>query len=374
MNSRIALYLGGLLGPFGGGVVAAMLPELGASFDVPQEVAAGSLTAFLLPFASVMLVSGSLGERWGMARTIRAAYIAYALAALLAAVAPWFWAFQVSRALQAVANAFTTPLLLAKLAAVTPKERLGRALGTYGAMQSIGQTSAPLVGGLAAEGAWQWAFVGIAAVATVLALSPMPPDEPAGERRRPVPLREAWRPPVPLAGGVAFVSWAALAGLPFLVAFRLDDAFALSPSARGLVLTGFGVAGAVTARLTGGAVDRFGPRAVVASGLLLAAVAVGSIGLVSWLPAVTAAWAVGGICGQLVLVGLHTTVLGGGTSGSGGVISVVTALRFLGMAASPAAFTGLYRHDAALGFLVPALLLVLTVPVVSVWWPRRDRA
>ncbi|MER5387930.1 hypothetical protein [Saccharopolyspora sp. NPDC002686] len=170
------------------------------------------------------------------------------------------------------------------------------------------------------------------------------------------------------------MSWASLAGLPFLVSFRLDDAFSLSPGARGLVLTGFGFAGAITARLTGGAVDRFGPRSIVGAGLLISAFAVGSIGLAAWLPAVVVAWAVSGICAQLVLVGIHATVLVGGSSGGGGVISVVTALRFLGMSVSPAVFTGIYRYDAALGFLAPALLLALTIPVVHVWWPRRDRA
>ncbi|MEV0050154.1 MFS transporter [Saccharopolyspora shandongensis] len=371
MNARVALYIGGLLGPFGGGVVSAMLPELSSGFGVSQGIAATSLTVYLLPFAIVMLVSGSLGERWGMSRSIRVAYAGYAVVALLAAVAPWFWLFQASRALQGIANAFTTPLLLAKLAAVTPKERLGRALGTYGAMQAIGQTSAPLVGGLAAEGAWQWAFVGLAAVAAALAISPLPPDSRDGGAQRPASLRDAWRKSVLLTGGVAFVSWACLAGLPFLVSFRLDDAFALSPGARGLVLTSYGVAGAVGARLTGGAVDRFGQRAIVCVGLLFAALAVGAVGLVSWLPAVAVAWAVSGVCGQLILVGIHATVLTGGASGRGGIISVVTALRFLGMSASPAAFTGLYRYDAALGFLLPAALLVLTIPVVAVWWPRK---
>jgi MFS family permease len=372
VNARVSLYIGGFLGPFGGGVVAAMLPELSGSFAVSQGIAATSLTVYLLPFAIVMLVSGSLGERWGMSRSIRVAYAGYAVVALLAAVAPWFWLFQVSRGLQGIANAFTTPLLLAKLAAGTPKDRLGRALGTYGAMQAIGQTSAPLVGGLAAEGAWQWAFVGLAAVAAVLAISPLPRDPRDGATQRSAALRDAWRPSVLLIGGVAFVAWASLAGLPFLVSFRLDDAFSLSPGARGLVLTAYGVAGAIGARLTGGAVDRFGNRAVVCAGLFFAALAVGSIGLAAWLPAVAVAWAIGGVCGQLILVGINATVLIGGTSGRGGIISVVTALRFLGMSAAPAAFTGLYRLDAAAGFLVPAALLALTIPVVAVWWPRED--
>ncbi|MGH3951847.1 MAG: MFS transporter, partial [Pseudonocardiaceae bacterium] len=120
MNAKVALYVGGLLGPFGGGVVAAMLPELGATFAISPGLAASSLTAYLLPFAAVMLVSGTLGERWGLARTIRLGYLVYVAAALLAAVVPWFWLFQATRGLQGMANAFTTPLLMAKLASATP--------------------------------------------------------------------------------------------------------------------------------------------------------------------------------------------------------------------------------------------------------------
>ena len=40
------------------------------------------------------------------------------------------------------------------------RTRLGRALGWFGSMQAAGQTSAPLVGGLAAEVDWRMAFVG----------------------------------------------------------------------------------------------------------------------------------------------------------------------------------------------------------------------
>lgn len=361
MIGRAPLYLGGMLGPFGAGVVAAMLPELSRTFGVSTTAAATSLTAYLLPFALVMLVSGTLGERWGPSRTIRCAYLGYLIVALAAALAPWFWLFQVSRGLQGVANAFTTPLLLTKLAATTPRERLGRTLGTYGALQSIGQTSAPLIGGLAAEGSWRWAFAGIAALSAVLTVSPMPPDIPVpGEPAR---LRDAWRPGVLPAGVVIFIASACMIGLPFLVAFRLDELFRLGPGMRGLALTAFGVAGFVTARPAGVASDRFGPRAAVLTGLLTGALAVAAIGVSRSLPVLVGAWALAGVCGQLVLVGINASVLTGEAGGRGGAISVVTALRFLGMAVAPAAFTGLYRHDPALGFLVPAVIVALTVPL-----------
>ena len=106
-----------------------MLPELGASYGVGSGDAAVSVTAYLLPFAALQVVSGTLGERWGRQRTVRVAYVAYTAASLLCALAPTFAVFLGGRALQGVANAFTTPLLFAALASSVPPERLGRALG-----------------------------------------------------------------------------------------------------------------------------------------------------------------------------------------------------------------------------------------------------
>ena len=79
---HLALYVGGFLGPFGGGVVTAMLVEMGQDLGVSTGTAATSLTAYLFPFAAMMLVSGTLGGRWGARRTVRVAYFVYVLASL----------------------------------------------------------------------------------------------------------------------------------------------------------------------------------------------------------------------------------------------------------------------------------------------------
>ncbi|EHR51055.1 arabinose efflux permease family protein [Saccharomonospora marina XMU15] len=359
--ARGALYVGALLGPFGGGIVTAILPELGASFQVSASAAATSLTAYLVPLAGLMLVSGTLGERWGPGRTIRLAYVVYALAAAAAALAPWFWLFQLSRGLQGAANAFTLPLLMAKLAASTQPQQLGRALGLFGSMQALGQTSAPLVGGLAAEVSWRWGFAGIAATAVVLATLTLPPDPPL-DRSRPPRLRDAWTRSIVLPGLLALVGWACLSGISFLVAFRLEDTFELTSAVRGLVLTGFGVAGFLTARLVGSAADRFGVRVAGFTGLVAGAALVSAAGLVGTVPAVAASWALAGVAAQLVIVAVNVSVVSGRSRGRGGAISAVQALRFLGMAAAPALFTAPYRFDPVLGFVVPAALLALVAP------------
>ena len=122
----IALYAGGFLGPFGGGVVASILPEIGDDLGVGPSAAASSLTAYLLPFAALMLVSGTLGTRWGKVRTVRIAYGVYVPRVVGMLPRPRHSRSSLPPGYcRALANAFTTPLLLASLAAATPQARLG---------------------------------------------------------------------------------------------------------------------------------------------------------------------------------------------------------------------------------------------------------
>jgi MFS family permease len=338
-----------------------MLPELGASYGVSAATASLSVTAYTLPFAAVMLVSGTLGERWGRRRTIAGAYVLYAVASVACLLTTSLPLLLVGRALQGTANAFTTPLLLAALAATTAPEQLGRALGWVGSLQSAGMTFAPLVGGLAAEFDWRFAFGGVAAVAAVLAVVGIP-DEGRGTRARPN-LRSAMRPYVLRAGVVAGVVWACLTGLNFLVALRLEEEFHVGAGTRGLVLTGLGVAGMLTARFVGGSVDSIGARRSVLLGGVLGALVVVGMGTVPAVWQVAVLWAIGGIATQLVIVGINAMVLRSGGENQGGSMSVVSALRFGGAAVSPVVVTPIYHADPLAGFLIPAALLAVLVPV-----------
>ncbi|WP_305095060.1 MFS transporter [Prescottella sp. R16] len=367
-----ALYAGGFLGPFGGGVVTSMLPEIGDGLGVDAAAAATSLTAYLLPFALVMLVSGTLGARWGRMRTVRIAYGVYLAASLACFVAPTLDLFLAARVLQGCANAFTTPLLLAALAAMTPQQTLGRALGAFGALQAAGQTTAPLIGGLAAEANWRLAFLAIAVVAAVLGAVGLPDAARAAPTGPPARLRDALRPTVLRVGAVALLGWGALGGLGFLVAFRTENVFGLDPAMRGLLLTGFGVAGIVTARPVGNLIDRIGARRTVLVGAVAGAVLVAVAGTVGSVAVVAAAWFVSGVASQFILVGVNAAVLGGDGGNRGGAVSVVQSLRFGGSALAPLALTPVYAAHPYGAFLVPALLLAVLPPLLM---PRsRDSA
>jgi predicted MFS family arabinose efflux permease len=356
------VHAGGFLGPFGGGVTTAMLPELGDDFGVSAPAASATITAYLVPFAALMLFSGTLGARWGLRRSVLGAYLVSIAGSVLCAVAGTFPLLLAGRGVQGVANAFTTPLLLATIAATTPRERLGRSLGLFASLQAAGQTSAPLLGGLAAEATWRLAFVGVGVAAAALAVIGLPPsvESRTGEPAR---LRAAWRPEVLRTAVVALVGWGCLGGLTFLVAFRTDDAFGLTASARGLLLTAFGVVGMLTARLVGRLIERTGARTAALVGGVVGAVPVALIGLVPWLPALALLWAVTGFLAQFLQVGLNALALTGTGGNPAGAVSVVQAFRFVGAAASPIAFTPVYHASAAAGFLLPAALLVTVTPL-----------
>ncbi|WP_433612965.1 MFS transporter [Prescottella agglutinans] len=359
-----ALYAGGFLGPFGGGVVTSMLPEIGDGLGVDAAAAATSLTAYLLPFALVMLVSGTLGTRWGRMRTVRTAYGVYLAASVACFAAPTLELFLGARVLQGCANAFTTPLLLATLAAMTPQQKLGRALGAFGALQAAGQTSAPLIGGLAAEANWRLAFLAIALVAGVLGAIGLPDaarDIPVDTGAR---LRDALRPAVLRVGVVALLGWGALGGLGFLLAFRAEDVFGMDPAARGLLLTGFGIAGILAARPVGTLIDRIGARRTVMIGALAGAVLVAVVGTVGSAAVAALAWFVAGVASQFVLVGVNAAVLGAEGGNRGGAVSVVQSLRFSGAALAPLALTPLYAVHPGMSFLLPALLLAVLPPLL----------
>jgi MFS family permease len=352
-------------------MTTSMLPELGSTYGVSISATTASLTAYLIPFAALMLISGTLGERYGRGRTVVLGYAVYTVASLAAAVAPTYELFLAARVAQGAANAFTTPLLLAALGTSVPAAQLGRALGTFASVQALGQSSSPLVGGLAAEVDWRWAFVGAAVVSGVLGIIGLPrPTAPvsggAGKGR----LRALWHREVGRLAVVAMAAWACLGGLNFLVAIRAEDDFGLSSSQRGLLLTGFGIVGLLGGRLVGRAVDHYGARRCALVGGVTGGVFVALCAF--WTPAAGLAvgWALCGIASQVLLVSLNSLSLSAVPENRGGAVGVVQAFRFGGGALAPATWLPLYHLAPAAGFVVPGLALAA---VVGVALGRRDR-
>lgn len=349
-SATFPLYVGGFLGPFGGGVVAVLIPQLRDAFDATTAEVVASIPAYLVPFAVFQLVSGTIGERLGRRRVVRAGYIAYAITSAAAVFAPTIAIFILTRAAAGAANAFLTPLVLAGLAEVSPRERLGRTIGTFGAIQTAALALAPACGGLLGAIDWRLAFLAPAAVAVALSMVP-PADAERVAGTEPARLRAAFTRRVGALSAAAFAGYAGVTGIGFLVALRCADHFGLGSSARGAVLAGFGVAGVIVGRPSGRLIDRLGPISVAAIAALGCAVLVGLLGEATTVWQLTTLWVAAGAASTVVWAGLNMLTVEAVPANRAGATSVVSAFKFAGNAAAPALWLPLYSHDPRLAFV-----------------------
>ena len=357
LSPTLPLYVGGFLGPFGAGVLSVLIPQVREAFDTGTAHVALAMPAYLIPFAVFQLFSGTVGERLGRRRAVTAGYLAYAVFSLCAALAPSIGVFLMCRAAQGIANAFITPLLLAGLADVVDMKRLGRSVGTFAAVQTAAIALAPLTGGLLGAVDWRLAFVVPAGVAAALAfLAPADIERAVGgEQPR---FRSIMTRRVGYLCAAAFTGFAGLAGLSFIVALRLEDAFALDSAGRGLVLAGFGVAGVLFGRAAGSAADRFGRVAVAVAGALVSASLVSLIGFAGSEGTTAALWFAVGASSTLVWAGLNTLIVEAVPENRAGATSVFGAFKFAGSAFAPLMFLPLYEADPRAAFLAAGAFAV----------------
>jgi MFS family permease len=364
----LPLYIGGFLGPFGGGVLAVLVPQLRDAFHAGTATVAAGIPAYLIPFAVLQLVSGTIGERLGRRKVVRTGYLAYTAFSVLAALAPGMGAFLASRALQGAANAFLTPLLLAGLADEVPPAQIGRAVGTFAAVQTSAVALSPLCGGLLGAIDWRLAFLVPGVVAAGLALLPPADARPRDGKPR---LRAVMTRRVGLLSGAAFAGYAGVTGVGFLVAVLAADDFGLSSVARGFLLAGFGIAGMVLGRPAGDAVDRYGRVPVALAGAAACALLVAALGLAPSAAVLALLWFLTGLGSALIWAGVNTLAVEAVPGNRAGGTSVVSAFKFAGNAAAPVMWLPLYHADPRIGFLAAAVMAALTGAFVAPLRVRR---
>jgi EmrB/QacA subfamily drug resistance transporter len=199
MNERVPLssatgrviiattVLGTAVAMLTGTVVSVALPsiasDLGASTAQQQWV----VNAYLLVIASLILIGGSLGDRYGRVRVYRIGVIWFAVTSLIAAVAPTIDVLISARLLMGIGGALLTPGSLAIIEATLVHRDRGKGVGLWSGLTGIAAAVGPLVGGALIELSWRWVFlVNIPVALAVILLSPRVPetsDESASETR-----------------------------------------------------------------------------------------------------------------------------------------------------------------------------------------------
>jgi EmrB/QacA subfamily drug resistance transporter len=141
-------------------VVNVALPAIGAALDARVAGLQWILNGYTLTLASLILIGGSLGDRYGRRRVFLVGVIWFAAASLLCSLAPSAAVLVVARALQGIGGALLTPGSLAILqASFAPGDR-SRAVGAWSGLSGIAGAIGPFVGGWLVDAAsWRLIFL-----------------------------------------------------------------------------------------------------------------------------------------------------------------------------------------------------------------------
>ncbi|SEQ26825.1 drug resistance transporter, EmrB/QacA subfamily [Lentzea xinjiangensis] len=398
--------LGSGMAMLDGTIVNVALPRIGAELNASVTDLQWILNGYLLALASLILVAGSLGDRFGRRRVYVAGVIWFGVASLLCGAAWNVPVLVAARVLQGVGAALLTPGALAILQASFNREDRSRAIGAWSGLSGVATAVGPLVGGLLVQ-AWSWrlAFLvnlPVAALCVYLALRFVPEsrDDSAGHPNYLSALvgavglalltgglveqsyllaaaglaamiafglvqKRSADPLVPpelfgnrtfvVSNVLTFLVYAALGGVMVLLVLQLQISLGYSPTASGLASVPITIIMLLASSTSGKIAQRYGPRVQLVVGPVL--VGVGMLLLRNAVPG--ASYVFGVLPGVLVFgVGLAivvapvtATVLASAPDHHAGVASgvnnaVARTGSLLAMAVLPAA-VGLMGEDYA---------------------------
>jgi EmrB/QacA subfamily drug resistance transporter len=153
-------------------IVNVALPSIQSALHVSVSGLQWTIDAYTLVIACLLMLSGSLADRFGRRRVFQIGLGAFSLGSLLCSLAPslgWLIAF---RGLQALGGSMLNPVAMS-IIANTFTDRAGRAkaIGLWGSVAGLSLASGPVLGGLLVSGiGWRSIFwinvpVGLIAIA-----------------------------------------------------------------------------------------------------------------------------------------------------------------------------------------------------------------
>jgi EmrB/QacA subfamily drug resistance transporter len=155
-----ATVLGSGLAMLDSTVVNVALPFLGTELRAGMAGLQWTVNAYTLTLAGLILLGGSLGDRYGRRKVFLIGTIWFALASALCGVAPNIEFLIAARALQGVGGALLTPGSLAIIQASFHRGDRPRAIGVWSGLGGVASAVGPLLGGTMVQTiGWRWAFL-----------------------------------------------------------------------------------------------------------------------------------------------------------------------------------------------------------------------
>jgi EmrB/QacA subfamily drug resistance transporter len=155
-----AAVLGSGLTLLDGTVVNVALRTIGEDLDASLAELQWISNGYLLTMSALILLGGSLGDRYGRRRIFVVGTIWFAAASALCGLAPNALVLIAARILQGIGAAMLTPGSLAMIQGAFEPNSRARAIGAWSGLGSVSGAIGPFVGGaLVQYASWRWIFL-----------------------------------------------------------------------------------------------------------------------------------------------------------------------------------------------------------------------
>jgi EmrB/QacA subfamily drug resistance transporter len=138
-----------------GTIINIALPRIGEELGASVSGLQWILDSYLLTLAALILIAGSLADRYGRRKVFTIGVVWFGLASVLCGLAQTTEMLVAARALQGIGGALLTPGSLAIIQSAFVREDRARAIGAWSGLGGIAGAIGPLVGGLIIQ-AWSW--------------------------------------------------------------------------------------------------------------------------------------------------------------------------------------------------------------------------
>jgi EmrB/QacA subfamily drug resistance transporter len=156
----LAAGLGSGMAFLDGTVVNVALKRMGEDLDATLAELQWISNGYLLSLASLILLGGSLGDRFGRRRVFVIGTAWFAAASLLCGLAPNPETLIVARVLQGIGGALLTPGSLAMIQGAFVVSDRPKAIGAWTGIGSVAAALGPFIGGgLVDYASWRWIFL-----------------------------------------------------------------------------------------------------------------------------------------------------------------------------------------------------------------------
>jgi len=173
-----ATILGSSMAFIDGTVVNVALPALQNSLHASISDVQWVVESYALMLAALLLVGGSLGDRFGRRKVYVAGVAIFAAASAWCGLAQNIDMLIWARSIQGVGAAMLIPGSLALITVSFPEDTRGQAIGTWSGFSAITAAIGPVIGGwLIEHSTWRWVFfLNLPLALAVLLLSARVPE------------------------------------------------------------------------------------------------------------------------------------------------------------------------------------------------------